>query len=304
MENSNNNILPFSIGIQSKDSGTDSNDREPIKADDFESRLILPKVEPLRLLDASGKPVNAPTWDKYIAWRKTKCRPFDYANLAKLGTKPIGSPADYGPEDYFNRTRAQEEIDQAILELIGETAELAELIYEHGPMVFFGSLRDKLIDECGDILFCANWALDAWGFNPLAGAEELEIIAVSAGGPIDQLSEAIRLTTAHAAAGDAKDGGLSEIVQYFAFNWLVPIQFEAGLLANSFKKLRYQRREQDVDKQLNRIGTVLLIVNTILYVAGSSIEAAILVNMRKLDARFPDGYKPGVGGGVRTGDGA
>ncbi|SIO37719.1 hypothetical protein SAMN05444166_4212 [Singulisphaera sp. GP187] len=261
--------------------------------------------EPVELINTAGETLNALAWPDYLAWRKTKCRPFDYERGPRLATvvdnENLTEDERY-QKQHGGRMRGQEEIDQAITEFIGEVAELGELFIQHGPTTFFGDARTKLIDECGDILFCGAWALDAWGLNPLSEiTEDLELIRVTDGDELAALANILASNDPQVVLGNPR---ITSYLGGLIFNTLLSAQTNAGLLANAYKKLRYQRREQPVEKQVERIISVLFAVNKILIVANSSVEEAIKTNMRKLDARYPNGYQPGQGGGIRTGEGA
>ena len=253
-------------------------------------------LEPITgFVDPLGETVSSLTWPQYCDWRKTKCRPFDYSNAEMATNVPDTEIARNTPE----RLRALEEIDQATLEFIGEVAELGELFMENGPNVFFDH-RAKLIDEAGDIFFCGMWVLDAWGNNPFVGTDDLEMLRVTDNDGLASFAQVMAGNPAKAVLGNAKFvtmlGGL-------VFNLLIATQTYAGMLANSFKKLKYQRRAQPVDRQVQRVATTLFHVNQILVLANSCVEEALTVNQRKLDARYPDGYQSGQGGGIRTGEG-
>jgi hypothetical protein len=254
------------------------------------------------LIDVRGETLNSLTWPTYMSWRKTKTRPYDFVNGPSLATNPPdGLPFGASTSTLDKRDRALEEIDQATHEFIGEVAELGELFIEHGPTVFWGNLRDKLIDECGDILFCATWAFDAWGSNPLNEADDLELMRVTDDNELTAFAQVIASNQMGIVMGNAK---FVSMLGGMVFHLMLTAQTNAGLTANSFKKLRYQRREQDVDKQIGRIANTLIAVNQLLIVANSSVEEALKINMRKLDARRPGGYNPAVPGGIRTGEGA
>jgi hypothetical protein len=255
--------------------------------------------------DGSAKPiVEAPeaepalTWQAYCAWRRTKCRPYDHKNSPALVTTAttaaelmIGGP---------DRERALEEIDQATHEVVGEAAELAELFFTEKLDAFYGT-RDKLIDECGDILFCACWAMDAWGKNPLDDAEipGLELITVGE----DETVHFFRTTLMTTQPDEIENGSFLEALALIVQTSLSGLMCGLGLTANAFKKLKFQRRPQDVDSQIKRIAGAMCVVNQLLYLVGSDIKAALRSNMKKLDARYPNGYRPGQGGGIGTGDG-
>ena len=44
---------------------------------------------------------------------------------------------------------------------------MGSLFIENGPMSFWGDLRDKLIDECGDIFFCGAVGIRRLGREPV-----------------------------------------------------------------------------------------------------------------------------------------
>jgi NTP pyrophosphatase (non-canonical NTP hydrolase) len=263
--------------------------------------LVTPPPAPPVILGMDGEPADKLSWPKYLAWRKTKCRPYDYANGPQYAVSATKLQEDALHEREISR-RALEEIDQAIHEFVGEVAELGELLSETGPNAFYES-RDKLIDEIGDILFCGAWVLDAWGNNPLSDAGEddgVEILDVSQIENIAMMAHVIsehtleEITGHHLFMNALRDGTL---------RLFLVASVQAGLLCNSYKKLRFQRREQDVAKQTERVANVFAVVSQILGIASASVEDALRTNMRKLDARFPQGYQPGVGGGIRTGEG-
>ena len=256
-------------------------------------------IEVPRLVDVTGGELTSLTWPKYLEWRKTKCRPYDYEVGPVRATTDI--PAGPPPSEDLSRERCLEEIDQATHEFVGEVAELGELFLTHGPSAFFGDARTKLIDECGDILFCGAWCFDAWGHNPLAHSEDdLELMRVTDEHECAQLAGVLANVPAQRVLGNDR---FCNALAVLVFRLMLAAQTCAGLLCNSFKKLRYHRRAQDVEVQIGRIAQALFAVNQILILANSSVEEALTVNMRKLDSRYPDGYVPGQGGGIRTGGG-
>lgn len=267
----------------------------------FRAGPAQPPAPPL-ILNALGEPADEISWPKYLAWRKTKCRPYDYVSGPRIA-RTIGEPLWLSKEEAVeHRARGLEEIDQAIHEFVGEVAELGELIANAGPTVYYEH-RDKLIDEIGDILFCGVWVMDAWGKNPLNDLKEddnVEMIDMSEMEHMAILNHVI------------KEHSFEEIKGHHIFlnalanhttSLYIAASIQAGLLCNSYKKLRFQRREQDVAQQIARVFGVFMVVAQILGVADAGIKDAMRVNMRKLDARFPHGYQPGVGGGIRTGEG-
>ncbi len=224
--------------------------------------LILP-------MSARAEPEPSLTWAEYAAWRKTKCAPHD-------------QPA------------------RATLELVGEVGELAELLLTRGPATFYGEDRAKLIDECGDVFFCASWCFDEWGKNPLVESDDLELVRVDEDDPILLFTRALAENPLEAVQHSPNFvGGLARLV----YNALASMQTQAALTANACKKRIFQGREQDAEKQVGRIAAVLMTVNQILIVANSNVEEALKANRAKLDARYPDGWHASVGGGIREGAG-
>lgn len=260
---------------------------------------------PAPVAEKPAEPAKLVPWPTYCDWRQTKCRPYDLLNGPKLATtipEPITLSAeqmDRAIPVQFERRRSLEEIDQATHELVGECAELAELVMENGPLSFVGDVREKLIDECGDILFCGCWALDAWGHNALRNApcDDVELIIPDADNPGKLIGEGLR---------DGRQLNPTTGLQFmeFVLKATTIIQLNVGLTANAFKKLRFQRRQQDVNLQCERILEAFINTNLLLITAGSTIAEAMAFNQRKLNARYPDGYVQGMGGGIRTGDGA
>jgi hypothetical protein len=271
-------------------------------------RIGIAPEKPPAILSASGLPANPPkpvTWPEYCKWRETKCRPFDLGHPAWATNIPIPLPVSMRitEEDYAKRDRALEEIDQATHELVGEVAELGELILEHGVGAFRGEARAKFIDECGDILFCGSWALDAWGHNPLRDPES---------DPNGIWPEVVALDNNHIAVGIGRllklpgyvpDEADELSIMGLILSLFTEMQCQVGLTANAYKKLRFHRRKQDAEKQCLRISVAFVNVNILLILAGSSMTEAMESNKRKLDARYPLGYVDGQGGGIRTGDG-
>lgn len=262
--------------------------------------------------------VEAPqtiSWPRFLAWRKTKCRPFatntepyyavehpfhDALNPNRHFYVDYDDHAQHDPLTFVRRMRALEEIDQAICEFIGETAELSELFLNNGMSTFYLDKRAKLLDECGDILFCGAWALDAWGQNPLYNAgevDDVEFIRVADG---DEAAIAAQMLQSSDGPMPAMRSDIAALIQGIVMSSITKLLTNAALLANSYKKLRFQRRKQDVSLQSERIMYSLMAVNEILILANSNVEEALTYNVAKLDARYPQGYQPGQGGGIRT----
>lgn len=251
---------------------------------------------PAPVAEKPAEPAKLVPWPIYCDWRQTKCRPYDHASLSKLAADPTADLPIFASKD---RERATEEIDQATHELVGECAELAEQIMENGPLSFVGDVREKLIDECGDILFCGCWALDAWGHNILRDApgDAVELVIPDENNPGKIIGEGLR-------AGRQLNPTTGLQFMEFVLKATTIIQLNVGLTANAFKKLRFQRRSQDVNLQCERIMEAFINTNLLLITAGSTIGEAMAYNQKKLNSRYPDGYVAGMGGGIRTGDGA
>lgn len=296
-------ILPFNIGIAPAVEPFRATEPAPAEPVVVQAGCGGGKTfdGPPVILGSDGEPADKLTWPKYLAWRKTKCRPYDYLEGPKLA-RTIGDALWLSKvEAKLQRDRALEEIDQAIHEFVGEVAELGELIIKSGPNIFYED-RTKLIDEIGDILFCGAWVLDAWGKNPLdEDSPWIELVDIDAMPSIAGPASVIEANTLEQLTRDGGRflNGLSAMVQ----GMFVTASTASGLLCNSYKKLRFQRREQNVDTQVERVVTVFITVNQLLGLASATVEDAMRSNMRKLDARFPEGYKPGVGGGIREGAG-
>jgi hypothetical protein len=287
-------IIPFNIGIAPT---------EPRKPVIMQESLSVPirsiQDEIAEAVELVNKVYKTPlTWPIYIAWRKTKCKPRNLARHLEPGDAILDNEPEF--RDTFPKQEWIEEIDQATLELVGEVAELGELFEDNGPGTYYGDKRLKLIDECGDIFFCANWAMDAWSVNPLAAIDSIELIDVSKADAIQMFARVIREI---APEDSFKNENFLSGLAAVTYKQISVMQTSTGLTANSFKKLKFQRRKQDYDVQIDRIMTALAAANVILVLANSSVEEALRSNIKKLDARFPLGYQPGVGGGIRTGEG-
>lgn len=263
---------------------------------------LAPPADPPAILDASGEAIPSITWPEYIAWRKTKCRPFDYKQHPSVATYD-SMRCNIDPDFDFDavKARALEEIDQATHELVGEVAELGELMSVSGIQAFYGD-RSKLIDECGDIFFCACWALDAWGLNPLEKAPEGEGVELLSPDEDDPRLNLGRFIATYPAERAVTSANFVHDITRTILSDMLAMQTAAGLTSNSFKKLRFQRREQSVETQVSRIAEVLMLTAGILLLAHSSVEEALKVNQKKINARYPNG-QTGLSGGIRTGDG-
>lgn len=221
------------------------------------------------------------SFDRYCAWRRTKCRPRDLRN----------------PEQRL------EDLDEATHQFVGEVGELGELIEsDHIHCVTIGESIKLLIDECGDVWFCGLWLCDAYGLNPFLGNEEVSPDQVqrdeSVQPALDLHLQLAALDPAEALT-DAMMATVLQTLQIVSWRMLV----NATLLCNTFKKIRWQRRPQDREAAVNRIVNALCYTEQLLVISGHTVEDALARNVEKLDARFPEGYV-GPGGGIRQGKGA
>lgn len=255
---------------------------------------------PKSIVDALGNPITAglgtppeadhtfahdpdrPTcrdFGQYAEWRRSKCKPRDYENFAER----------------------VEDVDQAIHEFVGEVAELGEAVLMLGNDLLLTEVgRKKLIDEIGDIFFCGFWVLDSWGCNPflLPGTPAPDDFT-----PAGELEHAQlirdRLFKDDRDLNDEEYDAINDALRGLSLQMGVL----SGLLCNSFKKARWQGREQDVKQQATRVVNVLIVAVHVLTFAGALASDALARNIEKLDARYPRGYA-GAGGGNRTGKGA
>jgi hypothetical protein len=159
--------------------------------------------------------------------------------------------------------------------------------------------REKLLDEIGDIYFTASWVGDTWGFN---------VLALDTTPPPDEILPEHRRKFARNVVARLQDPDITvpeadEIVNRLVYLTL-QMSANAGLLASSFKKARWQHRPQSIEIQGARVANVLLLAAEILAMADYQVSEALRRNIEKLDARYPEGYQPGPGSGIRTGKGA
>lgn len=189
------------------------------------------------------------------------------------------------PRDMTNQAEHRQELIQGTLELTGEVGEVGDLVRQAALGVMSiksDEFRAKLIDECGDVLFTASWLGDAWGGNPFRDG---------------------RLTTwAHDFGSDNFILGYPTGQPFFesvAFDMGV----QAGLLANSAKKVVCQMRAQDIGLQQAHIEKIIIAVAVILVGVRATVFDAMARNIEKIDTRWPPGAAL-TGGGNRTGKGA
>lgn len=291
-------------------------------------KLILPADEPKQVMDAQGEPTSSMTWQHFVERRQFSCEPrvVDRSSLDRF-RKEEGFSESGADGDFLSCMLRQEQradVVQATLEFVGEVGELSELIGEHGVKVLWGDRRAKLIDECGDILFTGTWLIEAWARNPhpipddeaydatpavahllderpidnpLLGATDTELYRFEEGDIHAQL--AVHILN-HGGMKLERDRSFVQVASATLVTDMIRMLSWASLTANAAKKLAYQHREQDAQLQIDRVLGAFHAVNFILCVANSSVEEAMIVNRAKLDKRYPDGYQPGVGGGIRT----
>jgi NTP pyrophosphatase (non-canonical NTP hydrolase) len=202
----------------------------------------------------------------YCDWRMTKTLP-----------RPPGHP---------------EALSQATHELVGEVAELGELVQAIGTP-YGPEFQRKLLSEVGDVFFCACWALDAWGAPWLLRDAWADPAAMAEAPEVCEAQEVGR-----AWRRDGNTSNLRRALQSLAFEMGV----HAGLTADLCKKRLYQGREVPAVDPGTRLLLVLRGAATILALFDLTPSEALEANVRKLDARYPDG--PAPGGGDRTGEGA
>jgi hypothetical protein len=290
------------------------------------SPLILPSSqEPTetRVVDSQGEATSSMNWPHFVERREFSCKP-RVVTQARVRDFQAADGVDHEP--YLAGFVQQEQVDdvcQATHEFVGEVGELAEMIGQHGIKVFWGERRPKLIDECGDILFTGSWLIEAWARNPLPLPDTMHesdqtlakiFLDRPVGNPLlgatDTELYRFEESDIHAQIAYViiNNGGMKlmqdrkfvAIASQTLMTDTLQMLTLAALTANAAKKLAYQFREQDAKLNVERVMGVFFAVNFILCMANSSVEEAMIVNRAKIDARYPDGYTPGVGGGIRN----
>jgi hypothetical protein len=258
---------------------------------------ILVAEKDRTLLGAGGTPLtpafthdpDRPThsnWSRYCDWRVSKCP-----------RRRIVSYQD-----------AVGEINHATLEFLGELGELACHVGEHGAgVLMYEDLRAEAIDEAGDCFFTGSWALDAWGFNLLrsyAGVNEVGILEVDGLAQerevYSRCRERLRPDDAPGPDEEPSQEFMEHVKVFEHYSGIAGLTAlaHAAQTANALKKIIYQGVGQDPQVQASRIMVALGSVERILAMIGATVEDALKANVAKLDARFPDGWKPG--GGIRS----
>jgi hypothetical protein len=233
-------------------------------------KIIAPPPAP----EGPGTPGGA--WPLFCDWRKTKC--------PSEGTRP-----------------ALENLDQAIHEFVGEVSEFAQVLADPDWTACIGDTARRLMFEAGDVFFCGVWVMDASGLNPLRDVEG-GILALRQAGTDSQAEDFARGVIARLDAEGVPDEDSPrfpdvEAVRQMLAAGLLACTVRAGLLCDTFKKGVWQRRQLPVGAFFERVLEVFYMVEQIAGLFGVTAEMAIKANVRKLDARFPEGWKPG--GGIR-----
>lgn len=208
-------------------------------------------------------------WSDYCAWRRTKCPsyPRDRAGWDSVCDSEVFQNA------LWDWRRSEEQV-HAVLEFLGELAELGLVLLTQGLGGPDSRSRDRIIDECGDVYFCGCWVLDAFFSRVLDSYPKLEFL--------NQADENV-------ISGHGDSAQLQRT--------LVEACCCAGLLANRMKKRRYHGVDFDTYDDVNYVIKVFVAVNLVLLRLGSSVEEALRANKEKLERRYPDGYVSG--GGLR-----
>ncbi len=230
---------------------------------------VNPEVDPLVPRQWVHDPAN-PThkdWVRYCDWRITKTPRRDRSNLIER----------------------IEDLDQATHELVGEAAELGDCILTHGLDVCTKE-QARLVGAIGDLFFRGLWAADAWGHNRFRDAMVP---------PPSECVPAEKLRDIEALALDEEaTQGVMVKLMHLAFQ----VNVLAGLNGNAFRKARWHQKPVPASTQGDTIAHCLLVAATLAALAGATVEECLEANIKKLDARFPDGFV--VGGGIRSGEGA
>jgi hypothetical protein len=223
------------------------------------------------------------SWARYAEWRRSKCKP-----------KWMRSEMD--------------ELNQATLEFIGEVGELADLVCESGGSALMDEhVRSSVLDEAGDCFFTGIWCVEQW-----VGESELPRFLPADGNGIGDpsthgMENEIRSMFVEAAGRRESDNGNAQeglhnalyLYEQVAAVCCLIAMTRASLTANALKKQMYQHRAQNCGEQALRVLLALGAVQRLLVMLGYTVFDALEANIQKLDARYPNGYVPGVGGGIR-----
>lgn len=243
---------------------------EPTAGHGMSGSLTATKSEPL-------------TWRDYSDWRRTKCQPPELRAPIWL-----------------------DELDQAIHEFVGECAELAALLLEAGPWILIPDhpSRAKALDEIGDVVFTGCWAMDCLNesFFGSRGPIDNHFISKEHADGIERTHNAVLsgMKPEHITGFEKlHDNTKAVVLEWYndARFALLNLQTHAGMLANRFKKLRWQRRmiEGQTEEQVQSAFYAFTALDEFCVLAGLSLEEAARQNMEKLDKRYPQGWTPGGG---------
>ena len=75
-------------------------------------------------------------------------------------------------------------------------------------------------------------------------------------------------------------------------NWILGLAGEAGELANRWKKIVYHQHPFDADALVDELGDLLWYAAMLADALGLPLSEVATRNVRKLEARYPDGFDP------------
>lgn len=226
-------------------------------------------------------------WKSYAAWRRTKC-PSETARYSD----------NMEPKDAILM------LLNATLGLCGEAGEMVELWARHeSACLVVPAVRSKLIREIGDILFYAVWCIDALtADNPLVLADPTYPDRPFALLPDEDIREEAMAGRAILAMGENSFNPATAAVAEHAAKLAAMVGAEAGLFADCVKKLVFHAKPPaNRGDMVERVLSAIMLCERMLAMLGTGLEEAALVNVQKLDSRYPHGFVRG--GGDRAGKG-
>lgn len=226
-----------------------------------------------RALRTEGE-VSPETWGEYAAWKATK--------RMKLRDRQI--ILTFTAIDIDLR----DALDEAIHEAMAAAAELADTIMGNEPRLLLHKASERRIaEQIGDALFATTWIFDIlsenWGSGQLisgrhfANPEDLASIAAS----LDAVRATVGSPTEIVAAWHKK-------VTLTAASLMVGL----GELSAAFVRLRWDDIGFDIEGQATRFADVLSCVEIIAAFFGFTLAQCLQVNQVKLNAEYPQGWKP------------
>ncbi len=235
----------------------------------------VPMPEP----DAIGKVVWLESWRNYCEFRRSKC-----------------------PTQSQRAPIWLDEMDQAIHELVGEIAELAQNVLQFGPMIVCSDdhqIIDQVEDEIGDVLFTGTWCFDCMdeSFFGTKGAIEVGFLPLEARKGTASLMVALSRVPVSEVANMSKasPGAQQAVLEWYqeVQDVLLRMSISAGILSNRFKKLRWHRQDDQgyVHKQCESLFNIFVNLDALCVLTGASMLRAAHTNMKKLNERWPDGFK-------------